>query len=536
MAWLAAIFAAVLSCVVVPRAMATATVSFGIDTGDKSGNAYTISPYLDADRIEISATLSNNPNYNPAGFFWAATNTQAVTLYTNAGIRLISVGGVTADGAGQPNTNEINHFFNFAQAANIQVNWLLGMSNADTAGTLSFTNFDQTNALYIVQNFSNNLLWLAIGNERDAKTTDGDVGFGSNYTDVTTGGDPGPGFQAFWPDWKTYYTDITNYLEANGAPLPPFGGDDAVIGHPWWTEWFAQTNVAALGNDIFDMNMHFEPLSHGNSDTMFDDALGMLSSNVDTMYFPQNDTLLSYTYKGVDFPVSFTEFNAYHGSGAAPTNTGNGYANTLYGLDAIHWWGQEGIFSLNWLAGATTFFFTNGSSGNANIEGGALAYACAAYNEGGGADVYNGFEQGNGDMGMGIGITNFQNPSGVNNATVYAVGDYNPATGHCTNLYVTIINTSMTSPPSGRWQTNILADFTVGMPEPGVTSIHRMVLQQANGFVTATNGITLGHADLNGGGAFQPQWENVGILNFPFYKPTVTNLTAQIFEFSCATN
>ena len=260
---------------------------------------------------------------------------------------------------------------------------------------------------------------------------------------------------------------------------------------------------------------------------MFDDALQMLSSNVDDSIFPQHETLLTYA-NGAGKPSSFTEFNAYPFDPPNDVgNTGNGYANALFALDAMHWWGQQGLFSLNWLDGAGSFFFIN-ENGNGVLEAAPILYGCAAYNLSGGADAANtNLTEG----GMVAPIKSWSNPGGVNNAMAYAIADFNPNTGHCTNLYVTLINSSMST-----WTTNFLANFTVGMPYPGVTRIHRMVLDQTPGYVSATNGITLGNADLNGAGPFQPQWEDVGVLNYPYYKPTVTNLTAQIFEFSCPTN
>jgi hypothetical protein len=525
---LAAAFTAILACSLAPRALAQASVTFTVDTTLSDGTG--ISPYMAADRIGI-ANVKPYSTYNPGGlqYFWAATNTQLISLYQNAGIRLISVGGLGADSqVPQPDPTWLGPFFSFCQAANIQGNWLLGMSNINNAGSMSFTNSAMTNALYIMQNYSNNLAWLSIGNERDAKTSDSDHGWGTGWT----------AFTEYWPNWRAYRDDITAYCKANGAPVPWFGGPDAVNDDSNWDEYFANTNLAVYGDYVSDMNFHWEPLSHSTNDTSFEDAVNMLSSNIDDTDFPSiaNGWV---NYQNYAYPASITEFNSYNftgGNGATNNYGSQTYANALFGLDAIHWWAQAGLHSLDWLDAqigtGVGFFYTNVSNGD--LEGCALMYGCAAYNEGGGADAYTGYINNN-NMGLVAPIPVLTNSAGVDNVTAYAIADYG-ADGHCTNLYVTIINTSMANPPSGRWATNILADFNVNMPYPGVTTLHRMYLSQAQSYVTATNGITLGGADLNGGGSFQPQWINEGVLNYPYYKTTVTNLTAQILEFSCPTN
>ena len=503
--------AAFMAFMVSTRALSTDTITFYVDT--TWSDSAPLSPYLEADRMDDNATSISN--YNPGGWYWTATNTQLVTIYTNAGIRFFSLGGGTSS-KGIPTTNAINNFFSFAQAANLQVNWVLGIPDSDKAPSiLSWTNQEATNAEYMMQNFSNNVLFLSIGNEKDG----GGTAF-HQYTNFS---------ETMWPAWRTYYTDITNFLKANNTPLPAWGGLDAVIGDNTWSQFWVTTNKN-LGYpiDAVDMSDHWQPIYESKTNDMYADAIHMLDASIDTSYDTESGYIVNYD--NVD--GSITEFNALnYGNGQGTNDTHNGYANALFALDALHWWGQEGLYTLNFLDTRPDLYYDD-YEGTGNYEGSPLMYGCAAYNESGGADAYYGaMPGGNPNNGFAAPLTGLDNPSGVNCA-VYAVEDFD-SSHNVTNLYVTIINKTMST-----WATDVVLTFTNNMPYPGKTKIHRMVLEQGNGdnYMTATNGVTLGNADLNGYSSFQPQWENMGIMQSAGYKVTVTNGSAQILQFSDVNN
>ena len=128
----------------------------------------------------------------------------------------------------------------------------------------------------------------------------------------------------------------------------------------------------------------------------------------------------------------------------------------------------------------------------------------------------------------GVTVTN----SDGEDVSAYAIGQYG-SDGHCTNLYVTIINKEF-----GSSATNVVARIIPTGMTTANPAMHAMWLVQKEGYVTATNDVTLGGASLDGTGPWQRKWVDLGIMQsqYGYWNETVTNLTAVILEFSAPDN
>jgi hypothetical protein len=224
--------------------------------------------------------------------------------------------------------------------------------------------------------------------------------------------------------------------------------------------------------------------------------------------YPGTKSAIYHTGVQYDESFRFTEFNpnVAHGDTNATENT---FGSALFALDGLHWWAQNGCSSIHFHSGLGGFHGAFYFDSNDNLQAYPLLYGCKAFDLGGHGKV--------------VPITNVTGTDSVN-LTAYSVGQYD-SSGTCTNLFVTIINKSMST-----WAADAAVSFTVGMPTG--SSMHAMYLKQNQGYVTATNGVTLGGASIDGTGPWQGQWINKGILNYSYYNTTVTNLTAVVLRFS----
>jgi len=102
-------------------------------------------------------------NYNSdgvAGYFFDSTNTQAVALFRQIGVKSLRVGGGSVDQPQVPipTSKDIDALFRFAKAADVKVIYSLRLADADAGQNASI-------AKYIWDNYRDSLDCFTIGNE-----------------------------------------------------------------------------------------------------------------------------------------------------------------------------------------------------------------------------------------------------------------------------------------------------------------------------------------------------------------------------------
>lgn len=484
--------------IIAVQADGTVPVTVNIDC--QYGDSYTIRGYVNGISEEMGAAGYND--WQPGGYWFSSTNTQAVQLFQNVGFRTIRIGGNSADGTGnavcnQQWTNNVNQFFSFAQACNLHVIWTLDQHD----GTASV---DATMANYIYNNYSANLLCFAIGNEPEQYTS-----YGSTWLNA----------------WNNIASAVTT-----SVPSTKLGGMDAENGDTTWEDDFA--NAEVNNASVNHLQYHYEPCgSVSSSDTDFSLCESMLAPAVDTDYENLNN-VYGATAASDGYLFSLTEFNPNYTSSKSQPSPGvseDTYGMALFALDALHWWAQNGMQDVHFHSGLNKFggfhdAFYYDSSGV--LQAYPVLYGSAAYQAG--TPAINP---------RGATVTSISNPDNVN-LTVYATEELN--TGNvCTNLYVTIINKSFggAGNPNGMGTNALVKIIPLGIAMANPT-VHAMWLVQSAGAVTATNNVTLGGASINGAGAWTGQWKDLGIMQsqYGYWNETVTNATAVILEFSAPNN
>ena len=175
-------------------------------------------------------TGSERPNKNGvSGYLFCATNLPFITLFQNAGLHNLRVGGGTVDGtnATVPAYTDIDNVFAFAQAAGIKVIYsvrLLNGNSTDAAAT----------AQYIWQHYRSLLTAFAVGNEPDWNSY--------HYPPFGTGTDPAiTGYPSYLTDWRSFAAAITNAAPGAVFVGPETGSytNSTYYNGNSWTQLFA---------------------------------------------------------------------------------------------------------------------------------------------------------------------------------------------------------------------------------------------------------------------------------------------------------
>jgi hypothetical protein len=498
-ALLGVVFAVVLACSVQPlRAQSYVPVGVTVDTSTPGG-------YIPYDLLGISEEMGGIQvdNWNPTGYFFAGTNTQLVTLFTNVGFQSFRVGGNSGDDY-IPNDQEIDTFFGFINAITTNQGLPVGLFPVTFALCLKHppgsASVDGPEAEYIDKNYNpSQYVTFAIGNEPNVYYTDAE--FQSGYL----------------PAWNSIETAVIN-------DCPGFvylGGPDNSQGNIGWTSLFA--NAEINNANVYTLDYHYEPCGDANSLDDWNLGVQMLRNSVDNAYYPNTNAVLVKDCNVGNYPnVALTEFNAFVNNNQPTTATGDGFANALFALDALYWWAQtsanENIdYQIHFHSGLGGFHGAFYYDPSGTLQAYPLLYGCAAYSAGGGRDALHNY----GSV-YTVPITSLTGTNNVN-LTAYAIGDYN-SSGTCTNLYVTAINKSFGSSA----ETSTVSIFPTGMPNG--SKVYEMFLVQASGDVTATNNVTLGGAPITGTNAWQGQWAYYGMVESGVWRQYVTNLTACIIN------
>jgi hypothetical protein len=416
-------------------------------------------------------------------FLFNGTNTPLINMFKTLGIKSLRIGGNSADNVndngGQlpaDSTCEaadkcpiIDNLYAFAQAAGIKIIFTLRLKVFNTSAAAG-------EAAYIMKHFASPTDCFEVGNEPNVYISS---------------------FSTYDSDFHAYRTAILN-VAPNAkfcAPATTNGG-----GQPW-AESFA--NEFKGDPTILLICGHYYPGARtGGGATadinfLLDPTRLTTGSNNYPLYYSQFPT--TAVSDGEIFRIEETNSLASQGE----SGVSNVYASTLWALDYMHFWATKNSQGLNFHTGATSVYdpimpTTLTSAYTAEP----VAYGIKAF--------------GLGSTGENVSTVIGSNPNSVN-LTAYGVLD--PGTG---NLFVTIINKEHFAGAK---------NATVTL-EPGATYSGGQIwnLQQTNGDVTATSGITLGGAAIGGDGSWNGKSSPISPASSGTFTISVPAASAVIVE------
>ncbi len=414
---------------------------------------------------------------------FSGTNTPLINMFKTLGIKSLRIGGNSADNVNDNNgqlpadsTCEaadkcpiIDNLYAFAQAAGIKVIFTLRLKVFNTSAAAG-------EAAYIMKHYASLTDCFEVGNEPNV--------YISSYSTYDS-------------DFRAYQSAVLSAAPGAKfcAPATTNGG-----GQPW-AESFA--NEFKGDNSILLICGHYYPGARtGNGtnadiDFLLDPTRLTTGSNNYPLYYSQFPS----TAVSDSEIFRIEETNSLASQGEAGVS--NVYASTLWALDYMHWWATKNAQGLNFHTGATSVYdpvmpTTLSSSYTAEP----VAYGIKAF--------------GLGSSGENVSTVIGSNPNGVN-ITAYGVLD--PVSG---NLFVTLVNKEHFT---GAKNATVTLD-------PGATYSGGQVwnLQQTNGDVTATSGVTLGGAAIGGDGSWNGKSSPISPSSSGTFTISVPAASAVIVE------
>jgi len=406
---------------------------------------------------------------------FSADNKQLVALFRVIGIRILRMGGSTADRAeyAVPGRTEIDHLFAFAKAADVKVIYTFRLLNGNPAQAADL-------ARYIRQHYSANLSCFQIGNEPDWDSYHTFPGHPRDPKIVQTDpAIPGSAYPSYFATWKQYATAIIEAVPdacltgpdtASNFPVP--GTKDTDYNGESWSEHFA--------HDAKGMNVKF--VTH--HDYPGQSAVGVsVEAGVDSMLsrdWPASRYTALYDHvlapiQSEGFGYRMTECNDFTGG---VDGASNAFASALWALDYMRWQAAHHAVGLNFHNRRWIFTDTVYKDPAGNYQFNPKAYAIRAFELGSDGNV--------------VPLT-MSNDAGLN-LTAYAVRGAH-------ELFITIINKEHGSGARD-------ADITI--VAPGIRGrASGMALVAPNGDVRAKAGVTLGGAEIVNA-SWNGKWADLG--------------------------
>jgi hypothetical protein len=486
-------------------------------------------------------TASELPNhYGVSGYFFTPTNKQLITLFQNIGVKEIRVGGGTVDGSGRggncatpaPTHADIDHLFQFAQAAGIKVLYSFRLLNPAECNNPHLASDDASAAAYIWNNYRSSLDYFAIGNEPDVRSFHSYPGHPMD-PEIREGVAGGSG--SAYPSYLAAWRSIANTI-LKSVPEAKFAGPDTAVsatssftpnpstGISWTQKFIEDERKAGI---VLEATQHHYVWGNPGSTTSQEAIDDMLSNawdkdtSIGTQPADRGGTAEFHPYPFVyshilaplaNYGVSYrmTEANdCLHGVEGAS----NGFAAALWALDYMHWWAAHGMAGVNfhnnpWIPTDTIVPNPNpcSSAGCGNYSVTPKGYGMEAFALGS-----HGYVE----------PVTISNPHHVN-LTAYAVGD-------AKDMYVTIINKTHTT-------THDVTDAAVEIHADGFRSgsAEYMVLTDGDPGNAALMTATLGGASIRNDVSWQGKWTSLGEIKNGMVAVTAQSTTAVIVKIHAA--
>jgi hypothetical protein len=247
-----------------------------------------------------------------SGYFFDSTNTQAVALFRQIGVKSLRVGGGSVDDSKTPipTTNDIDALFRFARVADVKVIYSLPLRNGNAAQNAAI-------AKYIRDNYHDHLDCFTIGNEPQ------------NYA-------------AFSQQWKPMADVIVKAVPeakfCGPAPMSSMDGGAEQIRN--FARDFRKTGMIKM------VTAHDYP--GGNARRNATDGNSgrdqMLSAAWDDHYQAFYDEFVPFV-SAMGLKYKYDEASSFYAGGAKDAS--DTFAAALWCLDFMHWWAAHGCAGIN---------------------------------------------------------------------------------------------------------------------------------------------------------------------------------------------
>ena len=441
----------------------------------------------------------NAGNAGVPGYLFSPANTALVTLFRNAGVRSLRIGGGTVDtlvpaGLGSDGCAGIDSLFAFAAKTGVRVLYTLRLLSPAADPVRDLESVNARIAGYIWGRYREQVASFAIGNEPDwhaFHTHAENVVDPAIVEDVS--GVAGTAYRSYLARWRALADAVR--AAAPGAPLsgPDTGAYTTLTYSPdaqtgvSWTERFAADAPAA--GPIADITQHHYVGSDPGTATAQQAIANMLSAEwvngaaigaqpPGTTYIPYpwlyHHNLAAVAATGLGYRL--TEANDYLGGVPGASNA---FAAALWALDYLHWWAAHGAAGVNFHNNQWLFTGTIVPSPAGSDPGYAITpkgYAIKAFALGCAGQVK---------------ATQIDNPDSLN-LTAYC-------TGTTAEDYITIINKTYAKQAAD-------AAVTISPPGPGLHSAQSMTLTSQDPANTASTSAALGGAAITGDATWDGTW------------------------------
>jgi len=432
-------------------------------------------------------------------YLFSAENKPLINLFRTIGIKDLRVGGGTADGPEFqiPGPKDIDHLFEFARAAGINIIYTVRLLNGNVTGDAAIAN-------YIQQHYASELCCFQIGNEPDWHSFHTAPGHPRDPRIVETmPGVPGSAYPSYLATWKDFAEAIRASVPNaqivgpdTGSNYPVPGTKDTDYKNESWTQRFAEDEKGSPAVPFVTQHDYVGESAAGVGVQQAIDAMlspAWVTTNYRLLY---DHVLAPVQVTGLSYRM--TECNDYTGG---VDGASNAFASALWALDYMHWHASHGAVGINfhnksWIY--TDTIYLDKKTGEFRIN--PKAYAIKVFDLG---------SHGN------VAPLTLSNPDALN-LTAYAVH------GEKT-LYVTLINKE-----HGR---NARA-AAVTILSPGAARDARIIYMTApNEDPAARTGITLGGASIVDG-AWEGKWTSLksekaglSLVNVPAASAAVVKFT-----------
>lgn len=315
-----------------------------------------------------------------SGYFFDSTNTQAVTLFRQLGVKSLRVGGGSVNDPETPipATNDIDALFRFANAADVKVIYSLRIRNGNPAQNADI-------AKYIWDNYRDHLDCFTIGNEPQ------------NYA-------------YFSQQWKPMADAVVKAVPeakfCGPAPMSSMDGGAEQIKN--FARDFGKTGwIKMVTAHDYPGGNSWRNATDGNSGR--DQMLSEAWINHYQVFYDQFVPFVS----AMGLKYKYDEASSFYAGGAKDAS--DTFAASLWCLDFMHWWAAHGCAGINFHNNRWTMYnITICKDAAGNYQSRPQGYGIKAFDVGGHGKV--------------VPVTISR--SGM---TAYGVID-------STNLYLTIIN------------------------------------------------------------------------------------------------
>ena len=487
-------------------------------------------------------------NAGVRGYLFRPGNTELITLFRDAGLGNLRVGGGSVDqripaGTGPDGFTGIDNLFGFAAAAGLRVIYTLRLLSRADAPIEDLVPANARIAGYIWSRYREHLASFAIGNEPDWHAFHSHAGRLVDPAIVEdVAGVPGSAYRSYLARWQTFADAIT--AAAPGAPLSgPDTGDyttrtyspDPGSGRSW-TERFAADGPARA--PVTDITQHYYAGADPKDSTAAQAIGNMLSPEwvtgtlpgsqpAGTSYVPYpwlyRSNLAAVTAAGLRYRL--TESNDYLGGVPGASNA---FAAALWALDHLHWWAAHGAAGVNfhnkqWLYTDTIVPAPAGPAAGCAVS--PKAYGIKAFALGS-AGHSKPVQIGNPD---GINVTAYcagprvHSTAGDSTAGDSTASDRSAGDGTAWEDFVTVVNKTYGEHAAD-------AAVTISMPGAGPHHAEVITLDSGDpGDVTSATA-TLGGAAITGGAPWAGTWRPLATGARPGITLTVPAATAAVIR------